>query len=344
MQAVSFDRTGPSSVLTIGERPVPKPDAGEVLVRVVVSGVNPTDWKFRQGAAGPGTVLPAAQVPNQDGAGVIEEVGPEVADRTVGQPVWLWDAAWQRTEGTAQEYVVLPAAQAVPLPAGESFDTGASLGIPALTAHRTLTAREDGPARLAPHTLDGSIVLVSGGAGAVGHAAIQLAVWAGATVITTVSDDRKAALARAAGAQHVINYREPDTAGRIRALAPDGVNLIVEVNVAANLGLDLDVIAIGGTISIYASGPDDPIPVPLRLSMTKNVRYQFILTYVTTPEQKQNAVAAVGDALAAGHLRVGPEHGLPITRFPLTATAAAHDAVENGTIGKVLIDVPTPLS
>src|SRR6185437_13240395 len=194
MKAVSYSSTGDSDVLVFGERPEPHPGDGEVRVRIHVSGVNPTDWKARQGS-GPAE-LPRAQVPNQDGAGV-STVRP-------GDRVWVWDAAYQRPDGTAQELVVLPEALVVPLPDAVSFDVGASLGIPALTAHRALTAYESAPGELAPGTLDGRTVLVAGGAGAVGHAAIQLAVWAGATVIATVSSHDKAELARAAGAHHVV--------------------------------------------------------------------------------------------------------------------------------------------
>lgn len=299
--------------------------------------VNPTDWQRRL-EAGSNRALPAPQVPNQDGAGVVDALGADVTDLAVGQRVWLWHMAWQRSEGTAQEYVVVPARLAVALPGGESFDTGASLGIPALTAHRALTAHEGGPDRLTPGSLENTTVLVTGGAGAVGHAAIQLAVWAGATVVTTVSGDHKAELARKAGAHHVINYRTDDVASRIRSLAPDGVDIIVEVNINANLSSDVEVIAAGGTIAIYAD--DEPeLSVPLRPSMTKNIRYQFILTYTTTDQQKRDAVAGVSGALSAGALRVGEVHGLPVIRYPLTQTAAAHQAVEDGAVGKVLIDV-----
>lgn len=337
MRAVRYTRTGPASVLELVDRAVPEPGVGEVRVRVVVSSVNPTDWKARRGP-GASLALPVPQVPNQDGAGVIDAIGSDVTGVSVGQRVWLWHVARDRTEGTAQEYVVVPVRLVAPLPSQESFDTGAALGIPALTAHRALTAHEGGPDRLSANSLDGFMVLVTGGAGAVGHAAIQLAVWAGATVITTVSGDQKAALARAAGAHHVINYRTEDPADLIRALAPDGVDTIVDVNVNANLALDLDVIATNGTISIYAD--DQPeLPVPLRPSMTKNIRYQFILTYTTSEQQKRDAVEGVSAALADGALRVGENNGLPITRYPLAETAAAHQAVEDGAVGKILIDV-----
>ncbi len=232
-----------------------------------------------------------------------------------------------------------PAAQVVKLPDGVGFDVGASLGIPALTAHRALTAREGGPGRLAPESLRGTVVLVAGGAGAVGHAAIQLAVWSGATVITTVSGPEKAALAAAAGAQHVINYRTEDVAARVRKLATGGVDVAVEVNAVANLALDLDILALGGTISLYSGSGDDQPTIPLRAAMAKNARLQFLLTYSTSDAQKRAALEAVTDALRDGALGIGAENGLPITRFPLERTADAHRAVEQDVIGKVLIDV-----
>jgi len=338
VRAVVYERTGPSSVLQLRERPLPEPGPGQVRVRVAVSGVNPTDWKARAGTTG--APLAAPKVPNQDGAGTVDTVGAGVDTFGPGDRVWLWDVAWQTDEGTAQEYVVVPVERVVALPDGESFDTGASLGIPALTAHRALTAHEDGPARLAPGALDGRVVLVTGGAGAVSHAAIQLAVWAGATVLTTVSGAAKAALAQAAGAHHVINYREEDVPARVREISPRGADVIVDVAVVANIGDDIAAIAPGGTVAVYAVDTDEPLTMPVRPAMTPNLRLQFVLTYTVTNQQKADAVAAVSAALADGALRVGEEHGLPITRFPLAETAAAHDAVEAGTVGKVLIDIP----
>ena len=341
MKAIVYEATGPSSVLKLQDKPLTAPGAGEVRVRLVVSGVNPTDWKSRSGSGSKS--LAAPKVPNQDGAGVIDQVGPGVNGLNEGDRVWLWDVAWGGNEGTAQEYVVVPARKVVALPEAESFDTGASLGIPALTAHRALTSNEDGPATLFPGALAGRTVLVTGGAGAVGHAAIQLARWAGAAIITTVSGDRKAELARRAGADVVINYRTDDVVRAVREAAPDGVDTIVDVNAPANIETDLQVLKPGGTVAVYAANPGESLNVPIRESMTKNVRYQFILTYTVTDEQKQHAVTAVADALAAGALRVGDDHGLPLTRFPLEQTAAAHDAVEQETIGKVLIDItPAP--
>ena len=237
MKAVIYTRTGGPEVLQLVEKAMPQIPAGHVRVRLVVSGVNPTDWRSRSGQSS--GMKFDEQVPNQDGAGVSDALADDVEGFCVGQRVWLWDVAYGRASGTAQEYVVVPARHAVALPEAASFDVGASLGIPALTAYRTLTSAEAGPSRLYPGALTGSSVLVHGGAGAVGHAAIQLAVWAGATVITTVSSAEKAQLARNAGAHHIINYRTEDVASRIAALAPDGVQRIVEVDLAANLEVEI---------------------------------------------------------------------------------------------------------
>lgn len=307
-------------------------------MRIHVSAVNPTDWKSRQGSTA-GTRLDEPQVPNQDGAGVIDAVGPGVTDHEPGDRVWLWDAAYQRTDGTAQELVVIPDHQVVPLPDEASFELGASLGIPALTAHRALTASESGPDLLYPGALDSHTVLVTGGAGAVGHFAIQLAVWAGATVITTVSSPEKAELARRAGAHHVLDYRRDDVDARLAELAPEGIDTVVEVNATANIDTDVRALAQGGTIAIYTSDEHSHLAVPVRASMVKNARIQFVLTYTTTPEQKHNAVEAVSAAVEDGALSVGDGSGLPIIRYPLENTADAHRAVEQNAVGKVIIEL-----
>jgi NADPH2:quinone reductase len=253
--------------------------------------------------------------------------------------VWVWEAAYQRADGTAQEYVVLPADQVVPLPDDASFELGASLGIPALTAHRCLTVADGGPDRLAPGTLDGRTVLVQGGAGAVGHFAIQLARWAGARVLTTVSSPEKAELARRAGADHVINYRDSDAAEAIRAIAPDGVDLVAEVAPAVNAELDGAVVGNDATVASYADNGGDTMTVAIRPNMVLNTRFQFVLVYTVPDRAKRNAVEDVTAAVAAGVLGVGEEHGLPLHRFPLEKTAAAHAAVEDGVTGKVLVDI-----
>src|SRR5699024_5712173 len=185
MKAIIYSDYGGPEVLRLVDRELPEPGPGEVRVRIAVSGVNPTDWKTRAGGMGP---LQFPEItPHLDGSGVIDAVGDGVDQARIGQRVWLFMAAAGRPTGTAAEFTVIPAAQAVPLPEATGFDVGAALGVPALTAHRALTVAEDGPNRLRPGTLEGKTVLVAGGAGAVGHAAVQLARWAGATVISTIS-------------------------------------------------------------------------------------------------------------------------------------------------------------
>jgi NADPH2:quinone reductase len=249
-------------------------------------------------------------------------------------------AGHQRPTGTAQEYTNVPAGRVVRLPQGTSFDIGASLGVPAMTAHRALTVSEDGPERLYPGALAGKVVLVAGGAGAVGHAAIQLARWAGATVITTISSPAKAALAGAAGAHHVINYRDEDVATAIRKLAPDGVDLVVEVAIAANAQLNLDVAKARSSVAIYANDGGREFTLDVRQNMIKNLRYQFVLLYTVGDAALQAAVDDITLALVDEALPVGENAGLPLHRFPLANTADAHQAVQDGAVGKVLIDVP----
>ena len=339
MRSIVYSQPGTSAVLSLADRPVPEPGHGEVRVRVVVSGVNPTDWKARQGGTY-GDGLPFPEItPNQDGAGIVDAVGPGVEGLSVGDHVWLFMAAASRPTGTAQEYTVVPATRVAPLPEGVSFDVGASLGVPAMTAHRALTVHEDGPARLSPGALTGRTVLVAGGAGAVGHAAIQLARWAGATVIATISSDDKAALATAAGAHHTVNYREDDAAAQIRAIAPDGVHIVVEVSIPANADLDAAVLANHGVVSMYADNGGDAASIPVRPNMSINARYQFLLLYTIGDAALAAAAEDVTAALRDGVLPVGEEAGLPLLRFPLEETAAAHDAVQGDAVGKVLIDV-----
>jgi NADPH:quinone reductase len=335
VKAVVYSEHGGPDVLRLVERQVPEPEHGEVRVAVAVSGVNPTDWRARRTGA---LAFPEI-VPDQDGAGTIDAVGPGVDASRRGERVWIWEAAWQRADGTAQEYVVVPDRQAVRLDDGVSFDVGASLGIPALTAHRCLTVSELGPRQLAPGALAETTVLVAGGAGAVGHAAIQLARWAGAHVIATVSGDEKARLAHAAGADHVVNYRGADPAGEIRELSPQGADVIVEVAPAANAALDVDVLAANGTVAVYATGDQGETQLPTWELMRRNARFEFVLVYTVPPAAKAKAIADVSAAAAAGALPVGEEAGLPLHRFPLERAADAHAAVEDGAVGKVLVDV-----
>lgn len=322
MRAAVYDRRGPAAeVLRITDVPRPEPGAGEVRVRVHTSGVNPTDWKSRAGATA--RPIDEFQIPNQDGAGVIDAVGEGVDPARVGQRVWLWMAAAGRRWGTAAEWTVLPAERAVRLPDGISMDLGASLGVPAMTAHRCLFA--DGP-------LEGKAVLVAGGAGAVGHFAIELAKRAGARVVSTVSNPEKAGLAARAGADLVVNYTDADAADQVRAFAPR-FDRVVEVALGPNLELDLSVAGPQTVVAVYAADGPDPV-LPVRACMTANVTLRFILLYGVPGDAMRQAAADITDALAEGALT-----SLPVYHFRLDDCAAAHEAVEGRAVGKVIIDL-----
>jgi NADPH2:quinone reductase len=339
VRAIEYSVTGGPEVLTLVERPVPDPGPGEVRVRIHRSGVNPTDWKARRGNEDGAAVHPP-QVPNQDGSGVVDAVGQGVETALLGLRVWIWEAAHLRPAGgTAQEYAVVPARHVVLLPDVGSFDLGASLGVPFLTAHRCLTVTEDGPTRLGPGTMEGRTVLVAGGAGAVGNAAIQLARWSDATVITTVSSPDKGHLAARAGADHVINYRQQDVATEVRGIAPHGVNTIVEVSPAVNAALDAEVLARHGSVAVYANNGGSMMELPVRASMVPNARWQFVLVYNAPEAWRARAREDVAAAVLDGAVRVGAEAGLPLHHFTLEQAAEAHAAVENAAVGKVLIDV-----
>jgi NADPH:quinone reductase len=320
VKAALYDHYGPAAeVLRVTEVDRPEPGPGEVRVKVALSGLNPTDYKSRSGATP--RPIDGFQIPQHDGAGVIDAVGEGVDPGRAGQRVWLWFAAFGRRWGTAAEWTVVPERQAVPLPAGASDELAASLGVPAMTAHRCLFA--DGP-------VTGKTVLVAGGAGAVGHFAIQLAVRAGAQVIATVSTGQKAELARQAGAHHVVRYRDPDAVDQIRAVA-GRVDRVVEVALGANLALDLALAGPGTAIVTYAAEPSDPV-LPVRACMTANLLLRFILLYGVPAAALDDAVADVSAALAEGALTELPAH-----RYPLSAIAEAHQAAEAGVVGKILV-------
>jgi NADPH2:quinone reductase len=285
---------------------------------VHASGINPTDYKARSGAVP--RPFEGFQIPHHDGAGVIEAVGAGVDPGRVGERVWLWMTAVGRPWGTAAEWTALPARQALPLPGGASAELGASLGVPAMTAHYCLFS--DGPVR-------DQTVLVAGGAGAVGHFAIELAKRAGARVVATVSSADKAALAEKAGADLVVNYRSADAADQIKAFGP--VDRVIEVALGANLALDLAVTRPHATIVTYAAEPANP-ELPVRACMTANVTLKFVLLYGVPMTTLDEAAADITAALAAGALS-----GLPVHRFALDGIAAAHEAAEGGAVGKVIV-------
>ena len=320
MRAALYESNGSAAdVLRVAEVDRPEPGPGQVRVKIEASGINPTDWKSRSGA----TARPMSggfQIPHHDGAGVIDAVGAGVDPGRVGQRVWTWLAAYGQPWGTAAEWCVVAADQAVVLPDGVSAELAASLGVPAMTAHRCLFA--DGP-------LDGGSVLVAGGAGAVGHFAIELARYSGARVAATVSGPAKAQLAERAGADVVVNYQDADAAGQLASFAP--ADRIIEVALGANLALDLALSGPQTRIVTYASEATDLV-LPVRACMTANVCLRFVLLYGVPRAALLQAAADINQALADGALTE-----LPVTRFGLDEIAAAHEAVEGGAVGKVLV-------
>jgi len=327
MRAAVYERTGPAhEVLALTELPLPEPAAGEVRVRLGWSGVNPSDVKSRAGTRTKTLPFPRI-VPHSDGAGLIDAVGPGVDAGRVGERVWVWNAAWGRAFGTAAEYVVLPAVQAVMLPDEAPLEVGACLGIPALTAYHAVHV--DGG-------VAGRNVLVQGGAGAVGHYAIQFARIAGAArVIATVSSEQKARLAREAGADDTLNYKDGDWTARCLDLTEGiGVDRIVEVDFAANVGADLAVLRPEGDIVVYGSGAPE-VAVPFVPAIVKGARMRWFIVYNLTAVVRDRAVAELTRLLAAGALRHNIAAHLPLSRI-----AEAHELVERGAlIGNVVISV-----
>jgi NADPH:quinone reductase len=326
MKAAWYDRNGPArEVLQVGALPEPAPGPGEVLVRVHVSGVNPSDVKSRAGARG-GMAFPRI-VPHSDGAGVIEAVGPGVDKARIGERVWLWNGQWRRPFGTAAERIAVPAAQAVRLPDGVDFEAGACMGIPAMTAEACLFS--DGP-------LDGKTVLVTGGAGAVGHYAIQLAKWSGARVIATAGRAETVAACRDAGADLVIDYKRERVAERLRdATGGAGIDRVVEVEFGGNLETSLAAIKENGVIAAYASMGAPTPPLPFYPLMFKAVTLRLVLVYILSPEARRRSIANLTAALEAGAL-THPLAG----RFPLDDIARAHEAVEAGNkLGQILVSI-----
>lgn len=326
MRAAWYERTGRPDVLTVGELPDPTPAAGEVRVRVVAAGINPRDVKRRSGVGGRRMEHPLV-VPGDDGAGVIDAVGPGVRADRLGERVWVHSANHGRASGTSAEYVAVPAAHAIPLPDGVSFVDGACLGVPALTAHRCVFA--DGP-------VAGQTVLVTGGAGAVGRYAVQLASLAGARVIATASTEEKRGAARAAGACHVVDRREADVAETVLELAgPGGVDRIVDVAFGANLALTAAVIGMNATIATYGSDAEPEPCLPFYPLMRRGVTIRTVLVFVMPAQALAAAVADIGAHLQAGRLThpVAEEH-------PLEDVAGAHRAVEDGhQVGRILLAV-----
>jgi NADPH:quinone reductase len=325
MIAAWYDRQGAAAeVLRVGELPAAEPGPGEVRVRLTVSGVNPGDIKKREGWLGSPMAFPRI-VPHSDGAGVIEAVGPEVDPGRTGRRVWVYGAQSYRPFGTAAETTVVPAALAVDLPGNVSDETGACLGIPGITAHRTVFS--DGP-------VAGQVVLVHGVRGAVSSLAAQLARRAGATVIGTVRTDAEAGQVSAALADRVVSLQSGPVT-EIRRLAPDGVDRVIDVALSANADLDAAVVRSGAIVAAYAS-PAERAEIPFWPMLFANVTIR-LLGSDDFPQEAKDAAARDLTAAAA-------ESALAVTvadTFPLARIAAAHERVDSGKApGRVLITVP----
>lgn len=325
MRAAYYEQNGPArEVLALGEVDTPNPGPGEVRVRLRTSGVNPSDVKSRVGLIM--KLRYPRVIPHSDGAGVIDAVGEGVSAARIGERVWVWNAQWMRPCGTAAQYVVLPAQQAVALPDRVAEEAAACLGIPALTAIHAVSVA--GP-------VDGKTVFVSGGAGAVSHYAIQIAKRRGAKVITTVSNARKAELAAAAGADVVIDYRREDVAAAVRANTDGaGADAVLELDLAANAALLPGILAPRGTVVVYGSSAPTAT-IPAFFTVLSSIRYHGFLVYTLDERERATAIAGLGQLLEQGALI----HNVA-ARFPLSDIVAAHEAVESGQVaGNVVIDI-----
>ena len=319
MKAAWYERNGKArEVLVIGEMPDPKPAKGEVRVKIACSGLNPSDVKRREGTRGQNIEFPRV-IPNSDGAGVVDE---STNKQLLGKRVWVWNAQWGRPFGTCAEYICLPEAQVALLPDGVDFAAGACLGIPAMTAHQALFSDGD---------IKGKSILVTGGAGAVGHYAIQMAKWGGARVATTVSSDEKAKLAKAVGADLVINYKSEDVAKKVLEFSPGGVDRVVEVDFGGNLETNIKAVKLNGTIASYASMGNPEPKIPFYTMMRRGIAIDLVFVYMMKPEERKRALADIG----AMRLK----HNIA-AHFKLDDLVAAHELQEsNRVVGNIVIDL-----
>lgn len=326
MRAAYYEGNGPAAtVLRLGEVATPEPGTGEVRIKLATSGVNPSDVKSREGRTR--KIAFARVIPHSDGAGIIDKVGAGIAPARIGQRVWTWNAQWKRAFGTAADYVVLPADLAVPLPDHVGFAEGACLGIPAMTAYHAIAAADVNSA---------STVLISGGAGGVGHYAIQFARARGAVVITTVSSDAKAKLAQAAGADHVIDYKREDVGAAVMDLTDNGgVDAVIEMDLAANAKLYPGLLHPRSQVVVYGTGaPGAGVPAQFLLVNANTIKWIFV--YELTAAERAAAVGAITDLMQAKRLI----HNVALT-VPLGEIVRAHQAVEQGkTPGNVVVTIP----
>jgi NADPH:quinone reductase len=323
MRAAYYEANGSArDVLRVAEVETPQPGPGEVRVRLAVSGVNPSDVKSRAGVNR--KIAFPRVIPHSDGAGEIDAVGDGVPAARVGQRVWVWNGQWRRPFGTAAQSIVLPAEQAVALPANIAMEAGACLGIPAYTAYQAVVLTGIG---------EGSTVLVAAGAGAVGHYAIQFAKKNRATVITTVSSPEKAALAKQAGADHVIDYKREDVGERVMAITGKrGADAVIEMDLGANAKLLPGVLKPTGVAAIYGSGTPE-VTIPFQFLLQNSIELKFFLVYLMPPDLRARATADITRMLERGELI----HNVAQT-FALADIVAAHEAVESGKVlGNVVV-------
>ena len=324
MRAAYYEANGSArEVLRVGEVKTQQAGPGEVRVKLATSGVNPSDVKARQGSR---KIAWPQLVPHSDGAGVIDQTGDGVDKSRIGERVWVWNGQWKRAFGTAAEYIALPAAMAVKLPEKTSFEAGACLGIPAMTAIHAVTLA---------NAAKGTTLLIAGGAGAVSQYVIQFAKAQGATVITTVSSPEKAKVAQETGADHAIDYKRDNVGERVMQITDKrGVDAVIEMDIAANAKLLPSVLRPKGSVVIYGTGAAEAT-IPASFCLVNSIRLQFFLVYELDALERNRAVAAINRALEQGKLinRVSR----PI--FKLADAVAAHEAVEKGTIGNVIVTI-----
>jgi NADPH2:quinone reductase len=321
MRAAYYEKNGAArDVLAVAEVDTPKPGPGEVRVKMKTSGVNPSDVKAREGRTR--KLSYPRVIPHSDGAGDIDMVGDGVPASRKGERVWIWNGQWKRPFGTCAEYIVLPSALASPLPAPASYEAGACLGIPAMTAYHAVAVSQVGK---------GSKVLITGGAGGVGHYAIQFAKARGATVLTTVSSEAKAALARQAGADHTIDYKREDVGERVAALTGK-VDAVIEMDLAANAKLYPAVLRPRGHVVVYGTGSAEAT-IPAQPSLVNAMKIEFVYVYELTAPEREAAVSAINRMLENKTLI----NNVALT-LPLSDIAAAHEAVEGGKmVGNVVV-------
>jgi len=327
MRAAWFEEFGAArDVLQLGELDTPVAGPGEVFVRVRTSAVNPSDVKKRAGSF-PNLLDGGLVVPDSDGAGIIEAIGDGIDASRIGERVWIYQAQFARRFGTAAEYVAIDASRAPRLPDAASFEVGACLGIPVMTAHRCVFADGD---------VAGQSILVTGGAGRVGHYAVQWASQAGATVIATASNDADKAACEAAGAHHVVNHRGDDVVGAIMAATQGApVDRIVDVEFGANLPVSVEVLRVGGTIATYSSTQISEPKLPFFQMMYKDITLHMVIVYAMPEAAKQRAIADIGRALTASRLH----HRVALT-MPLADIVEANEIIEQGSVrGAVILAI-----